>query len=297
MDKAVLTFTMSVADKKVFKDTYFQNEWYQIMPSTSLVLTESAIDNYPKISNPKILIHMNYLTHCFSEEAIEKNSKARYSLKLYNKLADKLGTKNILIHMPSSLDEFKHLDYGLNIINEELIRHGKILQFEITSWSKTLQNYFKLREAYDEDLKAKGEYHTHTTTTIQKYIDMLISRIEKIDGFKFQIVFDTAHLYSIGLDGHDMVLLMKPYIEFGMCTYVHLNGNTKPKFSTDTHTGIFGKDNKFIDTMHHISKYCSENKLICVIESTQVGYSWEIYEKFAKTFNYRLVTPSDCFMH
>ena len=148
---ATLTFNLSTKNKKIFDEEYFQKEYYQIMPSTQRVLTMSTIDSYPQINNPNILIHMNYITYIFNAKSIENNSIARRSLQMYNRLADKLGTKNILIHMPKSKKEFEYLKFGLQVIYDELISKGKTLQFEIVPWDKELQELFNLR---DDPIKA-----------------------------------------------------------------------------------------------------------------------------------------------
>lgn len=272
---SILTFNLSVKNKEIFNDKYFQNEYYQIMPSTQRLLTMNTIDNYPEINNPNILIHMNYITYIFNEKSIENNSTPRRSLQMYNRLADKLGTKNILIHMPKSKKEFEYLKFGLQVIYDELISKGKVLQFEIVPWDKELQELFKLRE---NPIKA-----------INGFLSIIIKNISNNELFikNFSIVFDTAHLHALGLDGNDMCKIIDPYLNY--CQYVHLNGNMNSMFSSDKHAIIFSNLNKFIKTIDPIVKYCFEHKLICVMEITQERTKYDNYKIFAKKYGFRLV--------
>ena len=275
---ATLTFNLSTKNKKIFDEEYFQKEYYQIMPSTQRVLTMSTIDSYPQINNPNILIHMNYITYVFNAKSIENTSIARRSLQMYNRLADKLGTKNILIHMPKSKKEFEYLKFGLQVIYDELISKGKTLQFEIVPWDKELQELFNLR---DDPIKA-----------IKRFLNIIIKNsFDK----NFNIVFDTAHLHALGLDGNSMCKLIDHYLKY--VSYIHLNGNMNSMFTSDKHAIIFSNANKFVNSIDPIVRYCSEHKLVCVMEITQERTKYENYKIFANRYGFRLVNDYSDFSY
>ena len=275
---ATLTFNLSTKNKKIFDEEYFQKEYYQIMPSTQRVLTMSTIDSYPQINNPNILILMNYITYVFNVKSIENNSIARRSLQMYNRLADKLGTKNILIHMPKSKKEFEYLKFGLQVIYDELISKGKTLQFEIVPWDKELQELFNLR---DDPIKA-----------IKRFLNIIIKNsFDK----NFNIVFDTAHLHALGLDGNSMCELIDHYLMY--VSYIHLNGNMNSMFTSDKHAIIFSNANKFVNSIDPIVRYCSEHKLVCVMEITQERTKYENYKIFANRYGFRLVNDYSDFSY
>ena len=76
----------------------------------------------------------------FSSNALEKESNIRFSSRQYKKLAKKIGTKNILIHLPSSLSEWKNFEFGFQVIVDELMRDEDIIiHFEIIRNMLTLK--------------------------------------------------------------------------------------------------------------------------------------------------------------
>ena len=140
-DKSILTFNFSVANRKLLSEYH---EPFQIMPATQNLVQDKDIEKYVDISNPNILIHMNYITRMFSSKALEKGTMIRHSLRQYHKLADKIGTKDILIHMPQSLMEWNNFELGFRSIYEELIKDTDlVIHFEITAWSKDLHTFFE----------------------------------------------------------------------------------------------------------------------------------------------------------
>lgn len=101
MSQSILTFNLSVSGNKNNIKTI--SEPFQILPATQHILLDRYIEPYPTSSNPQIILHMNYITRCFNPVAIMNDSPVRMSLRQYVKLANKLGTKNILIQMPATL--------------------------------------------------------------------------------------------------------------------------------------------------------------------------------------------------
>ena len=102
-----LTFNYSVADKQLLSTLSIP---FQIMPMTNGFLRDSDIERYSKCKSNNILVHLNYITMPFGKNIIEPACKARAGLKQYAKLCKKIGTKNLLIHMPKSKTEIQLIE-------------------------------------------------------------------------------------------------------------------------------------------------------------------------------------------
>ncbi len=180
--------------------------------------------------------------------------------------------------MPKSKKEFEYLKFGLQVIYDELISKDKTLQFEIVPWDKELQELFNLR---DDPIKA-----------IKRFLNIIIKNsFDK----NFNIVFDTAHLHALGLDGNSMCELIDHYLKY--VSYIHLNGNMNSMFTSDKHAIIFSNANKFVNSIDPIVRYCSEHKLVCVMEITQERTKYENYKIFANRYGFRLVNDYSDFSY
>ena len=267
---SVLTFNLSVSDKENIANV---DEPFQIMPTTRNFLSDKAIDSYPECNNENIILHMNYITRIFKKDAIENNSSERFSLTQYAKLAKKLGTKNILIHMPSNIEEMENIGSGFKIIYDELLSRDIIVHLEIASWCKALISQMDIID------KNPKEYISSFITKIIEYMNLFP------DG-SFYIVFDTAHMYANGCEVDDMIFIMnkfKNHIKF-----IHLNGNVNSKFTSDSHTPMFSKNNK-IKEWEQLSKFCASLNAICIAEVTKFGAKWESWEEYATNNGFKLV--------
>lgn len=274
---SILTFNMSVKDRQaVVQNT----DPFQIMPATRNYMTDNIINSYPQGSNNQIIIHMNYITRVFSSRSYENGSRERQSLRQYAKLADKLGTKNILIHLPETTNEWYNLSLGLSVIHDELLNYT--VHLEIPAFSRDFIAHLGLTLENSLD-------------TVDKYIQQIIETINKDNStrFKFKIVFDTAHLYANGLTSSDMMSIMDKYKEY--IEYIHLNGNLNYMLSPDSHTHIFSDKNKMAD-IETLSNYISNLGVICVAEVTKIGVSFEEWRKYADKYNFRLST-NDMYSH
>lgn len=266
---SILTFNASVSNKKVIKD--MEKVPYQIMASTRNYLTSAAVLNYPETYNPNLLLHMNYITRPFNDNAIETNSRERASLRQYAKLAKRTGTKDILIHMPSNLTEYMNMAQGLRVIGDELIKQDLICHLEIEPWTLELQSHLKLKD---------------NPQVISEFIDRIISRFSKFPKGSFSIVLDTAHLFALGCDADEQIKLFHKYRS--LMKYCHLNGDINPKYSSDSHVPIMSSKNKMTDWVK-LSAEIAKLGLICVAEITKYGKQWNEWEDYAKRFNFDLI--------
>ena len=271
---SILTFNLSVSDKNNLSSI---DEPFQIMPSTRNILTDKSINAYQNGNNGNIIIHMNYITRIFKKDALENGSPERLSLSQHAKLAKKLGTKNILIHMPSTENEVDNIGIGFKIMYDELLTKGITVHLEITAWSKGLMDKMKV---YDGDPK---EY-------VSNFITKIIGYINLFPPDSFYLVFDTAHLYSDGCEVDDMIFIIDKFKH--LVKYIHLNGNINYKFSSDSHAPLFTGNNR-IKNWEKLSKFCASLNVICVAEVTKIGATWEHWEQYAKNNGFKLVKYND----
>ena len=271
--RSFLTFNASVSNKKVIKD--LEDQPFQIMASTRNFLTTQTINNYPKTTNPNLLLHMNYITRPFNINAIESNSKERFSLRQYAKLAEQTGTKDILIHMPSNPEEVNNMFQGFSVINEELISKGLCVHLEIAPWSQELITMKKIRGRQNEVEKY-----------ISEFVDEIIEHMKRFPPNSFMIVFDTAHLYALGAEAKQQINLFNKYRQF--MKYAHLNGNVNNKLSSDSHAPIMSNKSKIKD-WEELSVEIAKMGLICVAEITKFGKEWEEWVDYASEFGFDLV--------
>lgn len=216
---------------------------------------------------------MNYITKIFRKDAIELNSPERHSLQQYVKLANKLGTRNILIHMPYSKDEMFNVGDGFKVIYDELLKKEMVVHLEITAWCKNLMDELKIHNSNPR------EYVSNYLTKIVNYMNIFPSG-------KFYVVFDTAHLFADGCEVDDMIFIMEKFR--GMIKYIHLNGNINGKFTSDSHVPLFSSKNK-IKNWEKLSKYCASLNVVCIAEITKMGTDWEKWEEFAGECGFKLV--------
>ena len=268
--KSILTFNASVSNKKVVTDLKTP---YQIMASTRNYLTTQTINSYPESKNPNLLLHMNYITRPFNVNAIESGSRERQSLRQYAKLAERLGTRDVLIHMPSNVVEYKNIAQGLKVIDDELCKHGIVCHLEIAAWSQELITFLKVRG--EDPMKY-----------IPDFVDRIIDTFKHFKKGSFQIVFDTAHLYALGCEAEDQIKLFRKYRD--LMKYAHLNGNVNAKYTSDSHAPIMSSQSK-IKNWQALSKFIANQGLICVAEITKFGKEWKEWESYASEYGFELV--------
>jgi endonuclease IV len=234
---------------------------FQIMPATRGRLSQEIIEQFPHVEHSLILIHMNYSTRVFSPRASEHASQ---QLEMYRKLAERIGTHDILIHLPESPAEYDNLAKGFEIIDHALISRGISVHFEIPAWTKAMHTRF---------------------TNIDQYLTPIMEVLTKM---RANIVFDTAHLHSIGLSAAAMIILIEKYKRF--VKYIHLNGNCKPMRARDMHVPIFS-DNNLIADWEALVSYLVAGNYICIAESGNIGASYAEWRAFAQTYEFTILPP------
>lgn len=270
-NRSILTFNAAVGNKKFIAEL---NVPFQIMASTRNYLTTTTINSYPESKNENLLLHMNYITRVFNNNAIESNSRERASLRQYAKLAKRLGTKDILIHMPTNVIEYNNIAQGMRIINDELLKEGLVCHLEIAAWSQELMTFLKVRNNND------------VVGYVSEFVDRIVELFKSFTKSGFRLVFDTAHLFAIGCEVKEQIALFHKYRP--LMKYAHLNGNVNCKYSSDSHTPIMNSNSK-IKQWGDLCSVIGKMGLICVAEITKFGKEWSEWEKFAREFGFQLV--------
>ena len=263
----ILTFNKSSSDKKGLNENF---DPCQIMVTQRKYLNTEIVNSFIEAEKEhKILIHTSYVTKVFSPNAINYLSKVRKNLSEYILVAKKIKTKYVLIHGPSTLNEYKNFGFGLQLIIEIFQNTDIIPCIEIPSFSKDLIKYI------DENFKS------NYTFFIKLYFDTVLTILKQLQP---QIVIDTAHLHANGLNVDEMIELFDEYKDF--YDFIHLNGNKREKFLSDIHVPINHDENK-IQNVDKLLKYLSTMNKISVSECGVLN--WDYWEKLSEKYKFKLV--------
>lgn len=265
----MLSFSLSVHDRDFIRDS---KEPYQIMPVQRGFLTNNTIETYHKANEPhnNILIHTSYMTRVFSPIAFSYNSKIQALLRQYIKLAERIGTKYILVHGPSSENEMLNFELGLSTMK-------RILEEE-----KTKVSFYVEIPSLTKDLLAKHK---------DKYLEFFTDYIQTIINAGFEFIPDTAHTFNNGLTNEEVLELLNKFDKHW--SWVHLNGNLRPRFTSDTHCTMFDKKNlipEYIDFCKKIASF----KRNCVCEIVYRNY--DEWKEFSKEISLPLISK-DAFLN
>lgn len=258
----MLTFNMSVSDREVLNN--LKDFPVQIMPQQQKMLSNTFIRTFPALNKwSESVIHTSYIVKIWNPEICDVASKVALNIKFYCDLASKIKFKRILIHLPSTEKEWNCLDIGMkrmaNIFNH-VDKNIKVV-FEIPAFVKGF--------AYN----------------LNEYLDRILT-YQCIFNNSFEIVFDTAHLYSNGLEANEMMELINKYKNY--VKVIHLNGNIKDKYTSDKHIQIFSDKSK-IKNIDNLIKFIAKNGFICISENTTIHETWDKWQEFASRYGFKLI--------
>lgn len=262
MKQSILTFDVSCSDKK-----YINNLEYpvQIMPMARGYVKDSILNLYTTHKPRNLLVHASYPILVFNTRAFESDNKIVSSIKTYFKFCDKIGASHFLVHGPKSVPEYKNFELGLKLLKDlyDDIKPNVKICVEMPSFTK---EFIKTNNV---DFNFIAEY------------------FEKIIEFGFEIVIDTAHLWSNGMNTEQMVSLLQNFKD--NYTWIHFNGNCKEQYTSDQHVAMFSADNK-IDDFKTLSIESAKLGKICVCEV--VNKHVKTWQKFAEKAGFDLVDSS-----
>lgn len=321
---SILTFNASTTNRKQLSLIECP---FQIMPGGRSALTSADVERFIETNNPDILIHSSYITRPFGKAG----PITEMNLENYVELGKRLGTKDILIHMPTSKQEYDQFQRGLDMLIDLVIKKGFNVHLEITAFAKDLRSKLELclkelskdkltkhlneivhefkhvdigRDKEDKlpieismeralDISKPETYQELSFKIISNYIDELFGYIPAIYKKQFYFVPDTAHLYADGLDGKLQVKLMEKYKD--QIKYVHLNGNLISMMcKTDKHVPIYDERNKIQET-EELSQYLSSSGFICITENSTVSGEYSEWVKYATKYGFKLVPENKLF--
>ena len=271
----ILSFNVSTSDKENLKNI---DGPFQIMPGGRATLSYKMIDQFPVMTNDRILIHANYLTRPFT---FEPSFLTKTNLSNYAILAKKLGTKNILIHMPSNVKEYENYNIGLQLIIEKIIKEGCLCHLEVNPISIELRKYLDMKS--DDASNLREKYY--------EYIDWILAGIPIRYKDKFRIVIDTAHMFSNGFNGLDMIAFIKKYLQY--VDFIHFNG-TKAIFANtkDLHIPMYLPMNK-IENVDELVTYISQTGKILIAEDSTEKGTYVDWCKFCKKYGIKIVKENE----
>ena len=293
---SIITFNKSTSDRE---DFLVNKSPYQIVPLHDRFFYKEYLDTLP---NPefdnKILIHSSFTTRPFSNKQIG-NKKCNDNLKGYELIANKLRTKYILFHGPANIDDYHNFNDGLS--NIDLNIKDKIICIEIPAFSKAFIDYIKQNQIINSPSNSSNnsnqQINQSSNQQLNPYYNFICEYLNTVTSFKpvnnqFQIVLDTAHLHSNGLNGIEIIKLCNEYLSY--YDFIHMNGNIKDQFKPDIHTPIDSVNDKIKFSEYVVRNIAKLNK-ICICETKDGDY--EYYQELSEEYGYSIVDKNKLYAY
>lgn len=290
---SIITFNKSTSDRQ---DFLINKSPYQIVPLHDKFFYSEYLDTLP---NPefdnKILIHSSFTTRPFSSKQIG-NKKCNDNLKGYELIANKLRTKYILFHGPANIDDYHNFNDGLS--NIDLNIKDKIICIEIPAFSKAFIDYIKQNQIINSPSNpSNNSNNQQINQPLNPYYNFICEYLNTVTSFKpvnnqFQIVLDTAHLHSNGLNGIEIIKLCNEYLNY--YDFIHMNGNIKDQFKPDIHTPIDSVNDKIKFSEYVVRNIAKLNK-ICICETKDGDY--EYYQELSEEYGYSIVDKNKLYAY
>ena len=293
---SIITFNKSTSDRE---DFLVNKSPYQIVPLHDRFFYKEYLDTLP---NPefdnKILIHSSFTTRPFSSKQIG-NKKCNDNLKGYELIANKLRTKYILFHGPANIDDYHNFNDGLS--NIDLNIKDKIICIEIPAFSKAFIDYIKqnviTNSPSNSSNNSNQQINQSSNQPLNPYYNFICEYLNTVTSFKpvnnqFQIVLDTAHLHSNGLNGIEIIKLCNEYLNY--YDFIHMNGNIKDQFKPDIHTPIDSVNDKIKFSEYVVRNIAKLNK-ICICETKDGDY--EYYQELSEEYGYSIVDKNKLYAY
>ena len=293
---SIITFNKSTSDRE---DFLVNKSPYQIVPLHDRFFYKEYLDTLP---NPefdnKILIHSSFTTRPFSSKQIG-NKKCNDNLKGYELIANKLRTKYILFHGPANIDDYHNFNDGLS--NIDLNIKDKIICIEIPAFSKAFNDYIKqnviTNSPSNPSNNSNQQINQSSNQPLNPYYNFICEYLNTVTSFKpvnnqFQIVLDTAHLHSNGLNGIEIIKLCNEYLNY--YDFIHMNGNIKDQFKPDIHTPIDSVNDKIKFSEYVVRNIAKLNK-ICICETKDGDY--EYYQELSEEYGYSIVDKNKLYAY
>ena len=272
----MLSYTIST------RNNLFQsltNQTFQIMPTrTGLLNSLKFLENTKNESN--ILLHTGYDVHPFQQEIFNPASYQVQLLKSYFEACQRLKVKQLLIHGPDKPESMNYLVSGLTVLKSYLDNFNSLnrdyklqICIEMPAFCQSMFRYFKT-----------------SNFDLNKIYEFVKSYFNEVVKIGFEIVIDTAHLFSNGLTTEQMIELIE--IFKNNYTFIHLNGNAHQSFKKDKHTTLTpceGFDMNLIPNSDKILMKVSEMmKLGKICISEQKCGNVKYFSELSKQYDFKL---------
>ena len=269
----MLSYTISTSQNK-FQSPRI-NQCFQIMPTRTGLLNSCKYNS--NTANTNILLHTGYDFHPFQQEIFNPLSYQAQLLKSYLETCKQLKVNQLLIHGPDQPKNLEFYTAGLTILKSYLNDFN----------SNSVESKYKLQICIEMPAFCKSMYSILNQSDIY---DFTLSYFNEAIKKGFDIVIDTAHLFSNGLETNQIIDILE--IFKNNYKFIHLNGNAHGKFKRDKHTtltpcsnfepNLIPKSNLILEKM---SKLMNSGK-ICISE--QKCNNIEYFNKLAKEYNFKL---------
>lgn len=258
-----------------------QEQTFQIMPARLGVLNPFKFSKSTKTST-NILLHTGYDFHPFQPEMFDPLSKQSQLLNSYLETCERIHVDQLLIHGPDQPNSLKYFECGLTILKLYLDGfNSKLIDLN------SVQNQNKLQICIEMPAFTKSMY----SILKNNIYDFILSYFKTIIDFGFDIVIDTAHLFSNGLNTQEIINALDLFKD--NYKYIHLNGNCNPQFKKDKHTTLTdcqGYEKNLIPNPELLLKKASElmnnNNKICISE--QKCNDVDYFKKLSKEYGFKL---------
>ena len=226
------------------------------------------------------------------------NKKCNDNLKGSELIANKLRTKYILFHGPANIDDYHNFTNGLS--NIDLNIKDKIICIEIPAFSKAFIDYIKqnvIIKSPSNPSNNSNQQINQSKQPLNPYYNFICEYLNTVTSFKpvnnqFQIVLDTAHLHSNGLNGIEIIKLCNEYLSY--YDFIHMNGNIKDQFKPDIHTPIDSVNDKIKFSEYVVRNIAKLNK-ICICETKDGDY--EYYQELSEEYGYSIVDKNKLYAY
>ena len=216
---------------------------------------------FNKTTSPtNILLHTGYDFKPWTSEFAIKTNYQYLLFQNYIDTSKYLNVKQLLIHGPDSIETLPFLSYTLSLL-KYYNKNNINISIEMPAFTKSI----------------------YTSINKSDMLNFIRSYFNECVKYGFEIVIDTAHLYSNGLEVDDMIKILNEFKN--NYTFIHLNGNEHDKYTKDKHT-TFTKNNKIKD-IDKLLKYVSKLNKICISEQkcNDMKYFKNIAEKYGFKLN------------
>jgi hypothetical protein len=250
------------------------NQCFQIMPTRKGLL--NPYKYITNTTNTNILLHTGYDFYPFQQEIFNPSSYQVQLLKSYLETCKQLRVNQLLIHGPNQPKNLKFFTAGLTILKSYL-----------NDFNSNLETNYKLQICIEMPAFCKSMYSILDQSNIY---DFTLSYFNEVVKKGFDIVIDTAHLFSNGLETNQIIDILEIFKD--NYKFIHLNGNAHDKFKKDKHTtltscpdfepNLIPKSNLILEK---VSNLMNSGK-ICISEQKCNNITY--FNKLAKEYNFKL---------